>query len=262
LADVIAGYKKRYEANPNDIDLLGKLVNALSESEKPEDEEEAIKILVEAYKRTDQYRLKLRAGDIRIKQYTRRLRRLKRELEDTGDDEARRQQLLKQAKELANEQLGFELEEYSERVKNYPTDMGYRFQLGRRQFALGDDDAAISSFQEAQKDPKSRALTLRYLGEAFHRKGWFDESIDTLRRAIEMHPSTDDKLALELRYELLKSLASKAENVRDLSIAEEASKVASHIAQTDINFKDIRARIDKLRKFMDELRRGAASGAV
>ena len=36
-------------------------------------------------------------------------------------------------------------------------------------------------------------------------------------------------------------------------LAREGAKLASGIMQTNINFKDIRARLDKLRRLIDEL---------
>ena len=99
-----------------------------------------------------------------------------------------------------------------------------------------------------------RAKSFRYLGEAFTRKEWYDEAVDTFHRGIEVHPYNDDKLALELRYELVKALEFKARRDKNIAVAEEAAKVASQIAQTDFNYKDIRQIIDRLRILIGELR--------
>jgi len=255
LEEQLQRLREEYEQDPEDQDKLQKLVRTLQEKEETEAEDEAIQLLSDAYERTGQYRLKMQMGDIRMKQYNRRMRMMRQEIGQSQDDEQRKK-LEQQMKELANEQVGFELEEYSERVKNYPTDMGLRYQLGRRQFVLGDYDAAISSFQEAQQDPKYRAHALRYLGDAFGRKEWLDEAIDTFQRAIEIHPYTDDRLAMELRYELMRTLGAKARRDRDLESAQEASKIASQIAQTNINYKDIRQQLDSLRKLVTQLKSG------
>ena len=260
IDETIKRLRQDYEQDPEDQDKLQKLVRTLQEKEDSEAEDEAIQLLSDAYERTGQYRLKMQMGDIRMKQYNRRTRLLRQQMGAT-DDEAERKQLEQQLKELANEQVGFELEEYSERVKNYPTDMGLRYQLGRRQFVLGDYDAAIGSFQEAQSDPKYRAQALRYLGDSFSRKEWLDEAIDTFHRAIEIHPYSDDRLAMELRYELMRTLGAKARRDSDLQTAQEASKLASQIAQTNINYRDIRNHLETLRKLVTDLKSGGSGGS-
>ena len=257
LAEFTTRLRSEYEANPDDLDKLGKLIQLLQEKEDEEADAEAIKLLHEAFERTSQYRFKMKAGDVKIKGYTRRLRNLRQQMMG-ATDEAQKKALQEIIAKNAQDQVRFELEDFTDRAKNYPTDMGIRYQLGRRQFALGDVDGAIASFQEAQADPKHRAIALRFLGEAFHRKEWIDEAIDTYHRGIEVHPYTDDRLALELRYELCRALEAKARRDQDLSAAQEAQKVASQIAQADINYKDIRTRMDELRALINELRKGGS----
>ena len=129
-----------------------------------------------------------------------------------------------------------------------------RFNLGRRQLAVNDYDSSIASFQEARSDPKYRAVSLRYLGEAFAAKGWFDESIDTFREGIKAYQFDDDQLALAMRYHLMNALEHKALNEKKLEIGEEAAKIASQIAQVDFNYLDIRDRLEKLRSLVEEMR--------
>jgi len=151
-----------------------------------------------------------------------------------------------------------ELAEYRLRVENYPTDIALKYELGRREFELGNLDEAISLFQESQHDPRSRSQSLRLLGESFLLKGWVDEAIDTFRGAIERHGSEADDMGRELRYGLMSALQSKAEQERSLEAATEAEKLASGIAIQQINFKDIRARRDELKKLVADLRQAQA----
>lgn len=257
LDQTIARLRTEYEANTEDYDKLNKLIAVLQEKDTDEAEAEAVKLLEEAAERSGQYRFKMKAGDLKIKGYKRRLRNLKVQLTETTD-EPRKKALQEIIAKTTGDQVRFELEDFAERAKNYPTDMGLRYQLGLRQLALGDIDSAISSFQEAQSDPKHRAVSLRYLGDAFYRKEWLDEAVDTFHRGIEVHPYTDDRLALELRYELCRALEAKARRDQSLDTAQEAAKIASQIAQSDINYKDIRNRIDSLRKLISELRSGGS----
>jgi uncharacterized protein HemY len=251
--EVIERARKVYQDNPEDVEAMQKLVRALLAREEEPYENEAIEILEQAYQQTGQYRFRMQVGDVKIRQLNRQLRAVNQQLKKNPNDSDLRNRL----RELASKQVRFELEEYGERVKNYPTDMGLRYQLGRRQLAVKDYDAAIASFQEAQGDPKHRAAALRYLGEAFAAKGWFDEAIDTFRRGIESHPAGDDRLGLELRYHLMGSLESKAQQNKDAEAAQEAAKLASQIAQSDINFRDIRKRVEALRNLVNELKQQA-----
>ncbi len=264
LEEAISRLRREYEENTDDLDKLTKLVRVLLEKDDEDAEAEAISHLQEAWERTGQYRFKAEIGNIRIKSFNRRVRALRVQFAKETD-EATKKKLQEAHNHALEEQVRFELGEFTERVKNYPTDMQLRYQLGRRQFALGDNDAAIASFQEAQADPKVRASALRYLGEAFYRKEWLDEAIDTFHRGIEVHPYSDDKIALELRYELCKALEAKARRDRSLEIAMEAEDVASKIVQADFNYRDMRQRKDELRKLVTELRteaRGGGDGAA
>jgi len=256
LDEQIARLRKEYEDAPEDTTRLGKLVRALLQKEDKQHEDEAIKLLENAWETTGQYRYKMQIGDIRMKQFNRALREIRKKVEADPSNQQAREQMRRAA--LA--QVKFELKEYQERVKNYPTDMGLRFQLGRRHLSMRNYDDAIAAFQEAQSDPKHRGAALRYLGEAFAAKGWFDEAIDTFRRGIDTHERSDDKLALELRYDLMNALDQKARKEDAMEIAREASEIASEIAQRDINFKDIRKRIDSLRSFIDDLKSRQQTG--
>jgi len=247
---VIDRLEAEYEDDPEDTTRMEKLVRALREKEEKQAEDRAIELLKDAHEKTGQYRYKMQVGDIVMKQYNRALRDLNQQLQDKPDDEELKQKL----RRLATAQVKFERDEYAERVKNYPTDSGLKFQLGRRQLALKQYDEAIASFQDAQSDPKHRSAALRYLGQAFQGKAWSDEAIDTFRRGIEAHGNDSDRVALELRYDLMDALEKKARDNRDSAAAQEASKLASQIAQTNISFKDVRDRVNKLRGLVEELK--------
>jgi tetratricopeptide (TPR) repeat protein len=256
LDQQIARLRKEYEDSPDDVARLGKLIRALLQKEDNASENDAVALLESTWESSGQYRFKMQIGDIRMKQFNRALREMRKELQaDPSNSEVK-----EKMRRAALAQVKFELKEYQERVKNYPTDMGLRFQLGRRHLSLHNYDDAIAAFQEAQSDPKHRGAALRYLGEAFAAKEWFDEAIDTFRRGIDSHERNDDKLALELRYDLMDALDRKARKEEAMDVAREASDIASEIAQRDINFKDIRKRIDGLRAFIDELKSKQQTG--
>lgn len=246
--------RKAHEEKPDDIDLVNKLIRGLVGTDDPDHEVEAMTLMEAALEKFGQSRYKIMIGDLKIKQMKRYDRELRAKLVDA--DEEGKAQLTDLIKKAAHDRLQFELDEYTNRVKLYPTDMGLRFDLGVRQFAVHAFDDAIASFQKAQNEPKRRAWALRYLGECFARKDMHDAAADTYHRGIEVHPYGDDRLALELRYELVKTLFAKASNENHMPSAEEARQLASSIAQIDFNYKDIGEWVDRTRKLTDTLREG------
>lgn len=246
---IIERARLAHEANPDDVDAMTKLIRALVNKEEESAENEAIGLLEEGYQRFNQYRFKVQVGDIRMKQFNRRLRQMRKQYKQNPTEA-----LKKQMQDVAREQINYEMEEYTRRVENYPTDMGLRFQLGRRQLMLKQYDEAIGSLQQAKGDPKHRAAAARYLAEAFARKGWLDEAIDTCREGIEVNETDDNQLALELRYLLMDALEAKAKQSNDAEAAKDAASIASQIAQTNINYRDIRDRLEQVRALAAEMK--------
>ena len=74
-----------------------------------------------------------------------------------------------------------------ERSAKYPTDRDMRFELGRRCLEAGQLDDAIDNLQAAESAPKLRIKALNLLGTAFIQKEWFEEAVDSFRRAIEAY---------------------------------------------------------------------------
>ena len=253
VEQIIERRRAEYEQSPDDLDVLKKLVAALVQRETDESEAEAIDLLTAAHERTGQYRFKVEVGDIRIKQMNRQFRKLRLASEAAPEDPGARREM----KEFARRKVKFELGEYRERVKNYPTDLALKFELGRRLFALKQYDEAIGAFQQSKTHPKHRAASHDYLGRCYLEQGWFDEAIETFRKGIESHPLSDDRLALELRYQLMQALRGHAEKHKDVEFAKEAQSIGSQVLQTDINFKDIRKQMDELRALGQSLREGA-----
>ncbi|MHC4982671.1 MAG: tetratricopeptide repeat protein [Planctomycetota bacterium] len=231
LEEQIARARGEYEKSPAVAGKVNAYVDALLKVEQDSYENEAIDVLAKAHKDTGSYQFKVRVGDVKMRQMTRRYRKLTA----SGDKQA----ALKHAKE----QLEFELKEYQERAKNYPTDLAIKFELGRRQLLAGRHDDAIGSLQQAQRDPHRHLLALNYLGQAFAAKGWVREAADTYQRALSSEmPEPAEK---ELRYNL-------GDVLMKLEQYEQAREQFSNLAQIDYNFKDVRERIEtideKLRK--------------
>jgi len=243
LQEIIDRAREAYEANP-EPSTGQKYVRALLRRDTEESESIAMQVLEQLHEQTDEYRYKMELGNIKIRQMTRQARQAKADFESDPEDSEAKERYQK----LVRERIEFELGEYEQRVKNYPTDAELKFKLGQRYFAVGRIDEAIDLFQQTKGDPKHRAGSMEYLGRCYIAQEWHQEAIDTLRQGIEMHKSDDDKLALELRYLLMDALEKQGTKKSDPEMLEEAQKVGSKILQTNIKFRDIRDRVNKLRE--------------
>ncbi|MEX2219241.1 MAG: hypothetical protein WD749_10840 [Phycisphaerales bacterium] len=248
VTEAEADYRSRSE-DPAAISVYAK---RLMERGRPEDEKRAREVLKKAFEVTKQVRFREMEGTLRLRLAARKLAKY-REDAQAAPHNPKLAELHRQAQA---QYAQMEIDEYKLRVEAYPTDLGLKFELGKRYFEHGDAEKAIELFQVSQDDAKHRVESLKYLGQAFQRINWIDESIQTFRQALDVHKVPTDDTGMELRYGLLVSLQAKAEAERDQSIAEEADKLASTIAIQQIGYKDVRARRDAIKKLIAELKKG------
>jgi tetratricopeptide (TPR) repeat protein len=212
------------------------LAQVLSELESDEAENEAIELLEDAYERKSDFSFKRRAGQIKIKQLNRKLRKAKAAVEaNPGDSQAKAR-----AVESSAELEKFELEHYHLCVVNYPTDLQAKYEYGVRLIRSKRYDDAIPLFQEAQKDPRRKIAAMNKIGLCFFMKGWYADAVDVFNRAIEAYEIKDDNVAKELRYNLGRAYEEQNETEKSLEIYR-------RLAQLDFAYKDVSQRVDKLR---------------
>ncbi len=249
LDRLIASAAEDYQAKPGDFPTIDRYGKLLLERGRPQDEERAFKLFSEAHDATKQFRYREQAGDIRLRQSRRKLV----ELADMMDKAPGNERVQRMHAQAHLDHVTLELGEHQLRVAAYPTDLVRKFELGKRYFAAGKYNESIDLLQESQQDPKNRAPSLLYLGQAFLNIKWNDEAVETFRRALEMREISPE-MGLELRYWLMVALESRATESRDLASVEEADKIASSIAVQSISFKDIRVRREAIKKLLAELR--------
>jgi tetratricopeptide (TPR) repeat protein len=230
LQEQIDTARAEYEESPTVPGKINALVDALLKTDDEGDENQAMDVLAKAHQDTGQYSFRVRLGDIRIKQANRRYRKLAAE----GDKAAAQQQ--------ARTVLQLELAEYTDRAKNYPTDLSLKYELGRRQLLAGQYDEAIGSFQQARRDPRRQVHAMTHLGQAFARKGWFTEAAETFEQALKSEMGEDR------RKDLFYSLGDVYEKMERY---EDARGMFSDLAQLDFNYKDVRQRMEDIRKKLD-----------
>jgi len=202
-----------------------------------EAENEAIELLENAYKSKSDFSYKQRAGLFRIKQLKRKVRQAKAALETkAGEAQAKAK-----VAELSAQLNSTELEHYRLCVENYPTDLQAKYEYAVRLVRNKQYDDAIPLFQDAQKDPRRKISSMDKIGYCFYLKGWFADAIDVFTQAIEAYEIKDDNIAKELRYNLACSYEQKGD-------AGKALEIFRKIAQLDFGYKDVRQRVDKLRR--------------
>lgn len=250
LDELIRVAAEDLRARPDDVHAINVYAKRLIERGRPEDEQAAYGVLIKAYEKSKQFRFRQLAGEIRLRRARRRLGEIKSRAEASPDEAALREKYESATKEVAK----LEAEELRLCVENYPTDLGFKYELGRLSFEQRDFEQAIALLQESQGDARRRVPSLILLGRSFEAIGWLDEAIATFRQAIDAHRIPDDDTGMDLRYGLMTALQGKAEESRDLAAAEEAEKIAASIAIQQISFRDIRQRRDALKKLLADLR--------
>lgn len=226
--------RAEYEANPMiPAKVLG-YVDALLKIEDESTENLAIDVLAKAHKDTSAYQFKMRIGDIKMRQGKRAFNKLMAAGDKAG------------AAAMAQKQLELELAEFTDRCANYPTDLGLKYELGRRMLIAGKADEAIVELQKASRDARRHVASMLLLGQAYVRKGWLREASDTYERTLQAD-MTEDR-----RKEVLYNLADVKERMgKENNSADDLAKALdcfSQVAQIDFNFKDVRTRLENLRK--------------
>ena len=242
LDRAISDARKEHELNPKVAGKLMRLVDALLKREREAEEDEAVTLLEDSFAQSKQFAFKMRSDEIRIKQMRRHARMLLNAHKETPEDN----DLKRQAGAKAAELLRFELKAHELWCKQYPTDMRLRYEYGRRLFTAKQYDKGIEVLQHAQNDPKYRVPALNLLGLCFYAKdGFKQEAIDTFKRALDQYELDADETSKELRYNLGRAHEESGQ-------IEEAIAEYSKVAQWDYNYRDVRGRIEKLRKETSE----------
>ncbi len=235
LSELIAKAGAAYEADPNTALKLTNLVDLLLRTEDDAREQEAVRLLDEAYARSGDYTLKFKADDVRI----RRLRRQVRAAVDARDarpgDEAARAT----ADDLRRRQVETELAIIEERIRQYPTDLRLRYELGVRLFEMGRFDEAIPAFQLAQAEVRRRDAARLYIGRCFFEKQFWEQASGVLSSAVAEHEIQDDDVGKGLRYWLARTLEATGK-------PNEAARVYGQLIQFDYNYRDARQRFERL----------------
>jgi tetratricopeptide (TPR) repeat protein len=124
---------------------------------------------------------------------------------------------------------------YTARLKTEPNNLSTMFKLGNVLFKLGDYERAIEYFQKTFREKYREIESSKFLGKSFMEKGMLDLAYRHLS-SLEM----DDENK-EMMYELSQRYIDIGQNAKALVILE-------HIYAVDVNFRDLKSLIAKLRE--------------
>lgn len=237
----IADARQLYEADKSAVNT-NKLADAFADLQTDEAEGEAIALLEAAYLQSQDFTFKRKAGEIELKTLRRHIRIAKTALEKHPSNEKARAVMNNATKRL----LAAELEHYRLCMENYPTDLRMRYEYGVRLMRNQKFDQAIPFLQDARKEPRNKIQAMNKIGLCFFMKGWFNDAIDTFVRAIDEYEIKDDDTAKDLMYNLARAYEQQPGS------AEKALDLYRKLAQLDFGYKDVKARIDRLRTGMQQ----------
>ena len=118
----------------------------------------------------------------------------------------------------------------------YPNDYPARYALGMLLLELGQTDAAIAQFQQAQKGPQVRVPSLVGLGRCFKAKRLFDLAVTQFNTAKNDLGTMDDT-----KKDVIYELGTCYELMGKADLAIEEFKV---IYSEDIGFRDVADKIN------------------
>ena len=241
----------RFKEAPEIAENVHRYATVLRREGSVDSLKEAEEVLLRGFKSTGEYRFRMTAGDIRIQRFRDRIGDVDRQLADGDPSDPA---LQKRRTSLERELLAFEVKEYHERAKRYPTDRVVRFHLGEVAFRQNDIETAMGCFQKAKDEPRLRARAGHLLGRCFAVEGWHSEAIAEFKDVLSKIDATESERELEVRYDLMVSLSDLAEAEQSEEHAREALEICSGIARQDITYRDIREQ----RRAIDTLVRSLA----
>lgn len=228
----IADAEREYQNDSSEPGKAIKLAELYAKTEKHDQELKAIKLMEDWYAKTNQFRFRKLMGLIRMKQFNREGRA---KLKGMTDSPEARAELI----EFRKKQAEFELGEFTEWAKAYPTDMAIRFEVGKRQLMLEKFDDAIASFQGARNDPKHRVDAIILLSRAFYEASFLDEAEETLSALIKDYNNQENPKFKEMNYWHGRVLEKKGST-------EEAKKAYRQVFKLESTYLDVGARIKRL----------------
>lgn len=174
-------------------------------------------------------------GDLRLKKTDQELNALRATLEAEADPEQQAQiqaEIAQKEKEL-NEVRLFQAEA---RVRAYPNEGQYHFELGEALYKVGEYKKALPELQLGLKQPSVRYHSFNLMGLCFLQQGMLDLAIKRFLDAKTELPVMDD-----LKKEIVYNLGLAYEKTGQLDKSLEQWK---EIYEVDMSYRDVAQRVE------------------
>lgn len=171
-------------------------------------------------------------ADLRIGRIDRKARERRASLIAAGENPDRDEELTQMYRDLTR----LRIDTLTGLAQKYPSELGYKFELGKLLQMTGQIDAAILQFQLAQRNPKLRVRAITALGECFKSKRLFDLAVQQFELAKSELVMFDDEKK-DVIYQLATCLEA-------MGRAEKAFDEYKTIYSADIAFRDVAIKID------------------
>ncbi len=137
-----------------------------------------------------------------------------------------------------------EMEVYRNRALRFPTNLGFRYELGIRLKRAQKYNEAIKELQEARGDPRRKGEVLLALGECFQQIKQYKLALSNYQEAVESLSERE----MEQKKLAIYRVARLAWGLKDVDTAE---KYATDLAGYDFSYRDIPELLDKIRAFRE-----------
>lgn len=136
------------------------------------------------------------------------------------------------------EKEDFVFADAEDRVRRYPNDLQFKYELGVLLFERGLINEAIQQFQRAQQNPQRRIRSFYYLALCFKQKNQLDIAAEQLEKAAS-ELSIMDETKKDVVYELGSIYEAMGQVPKAASLYKE-------IYAVDFGYRDVAAKIERI----------------
>jgi tetratricopeptide (TPR) repeat protein len=180
------------------------------------------------------FELAAELADLEIEPFRRNLALTEEKLQAAPEDPELRKIRVHLRKEINTR----ELELSRLKADRFPTEMGYRYEVGVRLLRAGQVDEAIQELQASRADPRHRWQSLLYLGHCFKARNNWRLAQRNYEDALQILPGGETAA----RKDLLFLLAQGSAETGDLT---KAVDLAHELANEDFTYRDIGRLLDE-----------------
>lgn len=224
MQDLIRSTLLKVQREPDNVNYKRALADLYVRVEQFDDALNLLKEAQESSGRADP-QIDRAVSAIRVKQFDQEVAALRQ----AGNETA--------AKAKEAEKDKFLLDDAVDRVKRYPNDLQFKYELGVLFVERGRLNEAIQEFQQSQRNPQRRIRSLYYLALCFKQKQQYDIAMEQLEKAAsELNVMDDTKKDIVYEMGLICRLTGDRAK---------AAHLFKEIYSVDIGFKDVAKRVEE-----------------